>query len=82
MDHLDSSTSGYSGEPFCTTFPLDFSPYALEHLPGVQLRRSLVAPPEKSVLASVDMRMEMFGSLVHHALEKVTGTGHVQPVRW
>ena len=46
--------------------------YALEHLEGVQGRRGLVAPPEKSVLASVDMRMEVFGSLVHYALEKVT----------
>ena len=45
--------------------------YALEHLEGVLGRRSLVAPPEKSVLASVDMRMEVFGSLVHHALKKV-----------
>ncbi len=45
--------------------------YALEHFEGVQGRRGLVAPPEKSVLSSVDMRMEVFGSLVHHALEKV-----------
>ena len=46
--------------------------YALEHLEGVQNRRSLVAPPERSVLASVGMRMEVFGSLVHHALSKVS----------
>lgn len=59
-------------EPHCTLTPLDFSMYALEHLEGVQGRRGLVAPPEKSVLASVDMRMEVFGSLVHYALEKVT----------
>ena len=45
--------------------------YAMEHLEGVQGRRGLVAPPEKSVLSSVEMRMEVFGSLIHHALEKV-----------
>ena len=44
---------------------------AMEHLAGVQGRRGLVAPPEKSVLSAVEMRMELFGSLVHHALEKV-----------
>ena len=71
MDHLDMSTSSLPGEPFCSISPLTFSMYALEHLEGVQGRRSLVAPPEKSVLASVDMRMEVFGSLVHHALKKV-----------
>ena len=44
---------------------------AMEHLEGVQSRRALVGPPEKSVLKSIDMRMEMFGSLVHYALEEV-----------
>ena len=69
-DYLDPANSRLPGEPFCQT-PLDFSIYALEHLTGVQNRRSLVSPPERSVLASVNMRMEVFGSLVHHALEQV-----------
>ena len=41
---------------------------------GVQERKSLVAPPEKSVLASLDlksMNVEVLGSLVHHAMEEV-----------
>lgn len=63
-------------EPHCTGSPLNFSMYAMEHLEGVQGRRGLVAPPEKSVLGSVDMRMELFGSLVHHALEKVGRESH------
>ena len=72
-DYLDLSTSSSPGEPFCTATPLDFSMYALEHLEGVQTRRSLVAPPEKNVLSSVDdMRVDVFGSRVYHALEKVT----------
>ena len=75
MDYLDfSSATPPPGEPFCTTTPLDFSMYSLEHLEGVHARRSLVARPEKSVLTSVgDMRMEVFGSRVYHALEKVRG---------
>ncbi len=71
-DHLDTFPSSIPGEPFCSLSPLPFSMYALEHLEGVQNRRSLVAPPEKSVLSAIGMRMEVFGSLVHHALSKVS----------
>ena len=71
-DYLDLSTPSSPGEPYCTATPLDYSVYALEHLEAVQSRRSLVAPPEKSVLRSVDdMRMDVFASRVYHALEKV-----------
>ena len=38
---------------------------------GVQDRYSLVAPPEKGVFPSVNMKVEMFGNLVYKALEKV-----------
>ena len=41
---------------------------------GVQECYSLIAPPEKGVLASVNMNIETLGNLVYHALEKV-GTG-------
>ena len=58
-------------EPHCTLTPLEFSMWAMEHLEGMQGRRGLVAPPEKSVLSEVDMRLEVLGSLVHHALNKV-----------
>lgn len=71
LEHLIPMTNPPPAEPHCTLTPLDFSMYALEHLEGVQKRRGLVAPPERSVLSSIDMRMEIFGSLVHHALEKV-----------
>ena len=72
MDYLDLTTIASPGEPFCTTTRLDYSMHAFEHLDGVQSRRSLVAPPEKGVLSSVDnMRMDVFGSRVYHALEKV-----------
>ena len=70
-DHLDLTSNPNPAEPYCNTTPLHFSMYALEHLEGVQARRSLVAPPEKSVLWSIDVRVEVFGSLVRHALEKV-----------
>ena len=75
MDYLDlSSAMPPPGEPLCTTTPLDFSMYALEHLEGVYARRSLISRPEKSVLTSVgNMRIEVFGSRVYHALEKVSG---------
>jgi hypothetical protein len=49
--------------------------YAMEHLEGVQGRRGLVAPPERSVLISVDMKIEVFGTFVHHALEEVREGG-------
>ena len=39
---------------------------------GVQERYSLVAPAERSVLASVNMKIETLGNLVHYALEKVS----------
>ena len=41
------------------------------HPAGVQERYSLIAPAESSVLASVNMKIETFGNLVHHALKKV-----------
>ena len=42
------------------------------HSTSIQLRRALTSPPEKSVLTSVGgMRMDVFGSRVYYALEKV-----------
>ena len=72
MDHLTLAGKLPPAEPHCTLTPLNFSMYTMEHLEGVQGRRGLVAPPEKSVLTALDMRMEVFGSLVHHALEQVS----------
>ena len=46
----------------------------MEHLAGVQERRSLVAPPEMSVLAHLGLRsasVEVFGGMVHRAMEEV-----------
>ena len=72
LEHLEFFPNPLPGEPFCALAPLPFSMYALEHLEGVQNRRSLVAPPERSVLTAVDMTLEVFGSLIHHALKKVS----------
>ena len=78
LDHLVPLVKPPPTEPHCTDFPLDFSMLAMEHLEGVQGRRGLVAPPEKSVLSEVEMRLEMLGSLVHHALNKVNGCGLIK----
>ena len=71
LDHLVPMVNPPPAEPHCTLTPLEFSMWAMEHLEGMQGRRGLVAPPEKSVLSEVDMRLEVLGSLVHHALNKV-----------
>jgi len=70
LDHLLPLSNLPPAEPFCTLTPLEFSMLALEHLEGVQLRRSLLAAPETSVLSEVDMRLQVLGSRVHQALNK------------